>query len=97
MRFLELKIGDKLIKDQQRIHQVLEEEGFDWLIDSEIEGAKIEIKNSTIIWNDGYFNGDWFYGIFKSGEFWGTFQNGILEGGEFNGEFISGINKMTKN
>ncbi len=91
MRFLELHYKDNIITNNIIIHQILENEKLHWLIDSEIEGAKIEIKNNTLIWHDGYFFGNWYYGIFKGGEFHGNFQNGILEGGVFRGNFVSGI------
>lgn len=92
MRFNKLIIGDKITTNQKEIVDILEEKGFDWLIDSEIENASIEIKNKTLIWNSGdYYTGNWHYGIFKSGNFYGTFVNGIFEGGNFKGKFLSGI------
>ena len=91
MRFKELKYNDDTIYNINKIHQILEKEKLQWLIDSEIEEAKIEIKNKTLIWHNGYFFGDWHYGIFKEGEFHGNFENGILEGGNFYGNFVSGI------
>ena len=92
MRFNELVYKDKKITNQNTILGILEKNQFHWLIDSEIENAKIEIRNNTLIWHDGsYYSGNWYYGIFKGGEFYGTFENGILEGGIFKGEFISGI------
>jgi hypothetical protein len=48
MRFKELTIGDKKIVNEKYILDILEEKGFNWLIDSEIEDAIIEIKNNTI-------------------------------------------------
>ena len=91
MRFLELKYNGETITQNNKILNILEKEQLQWLIDSEVEQAKIEIKNKTLIWNDGYFFGDWHYGIFKGGEFHGNFENGILEGGDFKGNFVSGI------
>jgi hypothetical protein len=93
MRFNELIIDGKIIKSTSKINLILKDYGFNWLIDSEFESAKIEIKNNTIIWHDGkYYVGDWHYGIFKNGEFWGNFINGIFENGEFKGKWYSGIN-----
>lgn len=86
MRYLELKIDDKVIRNQKKIEQILESNKFYWLIDSELENAKIEIKKNTIIWHDGYFFGNWHYGIFKNGEFHGNWINGIFEGGNFLGK-----------
>lgn len=91
MRFLELKYNNNIISDNRIIEKYLKEEKLQWLLESEIEDAKIEIKNNTLIWNDGYFFGNWHYGIFKGGEFHGNFENGILEGGNFYGNFVSGI------
>lgn len=92
MRFNKLIIGDLIITNQKEIIDILEVKGFDWLIDSEIEDAIIEIKKETLIWHGGdYFTGNWDYGIFKSGNFYGTFVNGIFEGGNFKGKFLSGI------
>lgn len=92
MKFIEVKYNDNTINNISIINKVLEKEKLQWLMDCEIEAAKIEIKNNTLIWHDGYFFGNWKYGIFKGGEFHGRFENGILEGGEFKGEFVSGIN-----
>ncbi len=94
MRFLELQYNGNIITNNSIINKILEEEKLQWLIDSEIENAKIEIKNNTLIWHDGYFYGDWHYGIFKGGEFHGNFENGILEGGNFRGNFVSGVKLM---
>jgi hypothetical protein len=92
MRFKELIYGDKQIDNPREIEKILERNNFDWLIDSEIENAKIEIKNNTLIWNGGdYYSGFWYYGIFKNGNFYGTFENGIFENGNFYGKFLSGI------
>ena len=74
MRFKELFIGDVQITDQKKIVDALEKRGFDWLIDSEIDNASIEIKKDTLIWNDGdFYSGNWQYGIFKSGNFYYSF------------------------
>jgi hypothetical protein len=94
MRILELKYEDKIFTDNSKIKEILDKENLNWLQESEIEGAKIEVKKNTLIWHDGYFFGNWHYGIFKGGQFHGRFQNGILEGGDFKGEFISGVNLM---
>jgi hypothetical protein len=91
MRFLEFKYEGDIVTKISKINNILESENMNWLLESEIENAKIEIKNKTLIWHDGYFFGNWHYGIFKGGEFHGVFRNGILEGGNFQGEFRSGI------
>lgn len=92
MRYLELISNGKGYTGTRQINEILEKENFHWLIDSEIEGAKIEIKNSTLIWHDGdYLSGNWHYGIFKGGNFWGKWENGIFENGNFKGKWQSGI------
>lgn len=95
MRFLELKFNDETFTKKSEIDNILESQELSWLQEAEIENAKIEVRKKTLIWHDGYFFGNWHYGIFKNGEFHGTFQNGILEGGDFQGEFVSGVNLMT--
>jgi len=93
MRFIELLYNGDKITNQSKIESVLEKTNLHWLIDSELENAKIEIKKNTLIWHDGvYYSGHWEYGIFKGGTFHGIFENGIFENGIFNGKFISGIN-----
>jgi hypothetical protein len=93
MGYQELKVGGKVYTNQQEIIKVLKNNQFYWLIDSEIEGAIIEIKNSTIIWNGGnFYSGDWQYGIFRGGNFYGNWVNGIWESGNFAGKWQSGIN-----
>jgi len=92
MRFLELVHGDSKITNARHITEILEQKKFHWLIDSEVESAKIEIKNNTLIWHSGiFYSGYWHYGIFKGGDFYGVFENGIFENGNFKGKFESGI------
>ena len=92
MRYFELIYGGKTYTNTKQINDILEKEELFWLLDSEFERAKIEIKNGTLIWHDGdYLSGNWHYGIFKSGNFFGNFQNGIFENGNFKGKWQSGI------
>ena len=49
MRYYELKYRDKVYTNPKDIHDILFNEKFYWLIDSEIENAQLEIKNNTII------------------------------------------------
>lgn len=94
MDFSELKYGNRTYTNKRQILNILESEKFYWLIDSECEGAKIEVSNGTLIWHDGIFmSGNWQFGIFKNGEFYGNWENGIWEDGKFNGNWISGIKK----
>jgi hypothetical protein len=92
MNFLELKYKGKTYTTNSKILEILTNEKLYWLIDSEVDGAIIEIHNSTLIWHEGIFmSGDWHYGIFKNGGFYGKWKNGIWENGYFNGNWISGI------
>lgn len=93
MRFIELKYRNKAYTNQSEIIDILKNQKFYWLIDSEVENAQLELKNDTIIWNGGnFYNGDWYYGIFRNGKFYGNWENGIWENGEFLGKWLSGIN-----
>lgn len=97
MNIEELNYKGKSYKNSREINQILRQEKLFWLIDSEVDKAKIEIKNSTVIWYEGvYISGNWNYGIFKNGGFYGNWKNGIFEGGYFNGKWETGIN-LTKN
>ena len=49
MRYLELNYREKTYTSNNEIHDILLKEEFYWLIDSEIENAKLEIKNNTLI------------------------------------------------
>ena len=92
MRFKELIYNGKKLTNQSAILDILEKNNLNWLIDSEVEDAQIEIRKNTLIWHGGtYYSGSWYYGIFKDGDFYGTFENGIFENGNFKGKFISGV------
>ncbi len=94
MRYAELLIDNKSIKSQSKIEDLLISQKFYWLVDSEIEDAKIEIKKNTIIWHSGnFYSGEWKFGVFKNGNFYGNWENGIFEGGNFKGNWNSGINQ----
>ena len=97
MRYKELIIEGKSIKSQNQIDSILKQNKFYWLIDSEIENAKIEIRKNTLIWHSGnFYSGDWEYGVFKEGSFFGNFINGIFENGNFKGNWKSGINLQSE-
>jgi hypothetical protein len=91
MRFKTLLLDGQKITSSKKIAEILDQKKFHWLIDSTVVDAEIELKNNTLIWHNGTFNGDWHYGIFKNGTFYGTFENGIWEDGNFKGKFLSGI------
>ena len=93
MRYSELNYRGKTYTNVNEINDILLKEKFYWLIDSEIENAQLEIKNNTLIWNNGsFYTGNWYYGIFKNGSFCGNWENGIWENGNFDGKWCSGIN-----
>ena len=59
MRYFELIYGGKTYTNTKQINDILEKEELFWLLDSEFERAKIEIKNGTLIWHDGdYLSGN---------------------------------------
>jgi hypothetical protein len=92
MKFKQITYKDKAYKNIDTIVEILKEEEFYWLIDSEISNAVIEIRKNTLIWHDGvYLNGNWHYGVFKGGEFYGNWLNGIFEDGLFSGKWNSGL------
>jgi hypothetical protein len=93
MEYLELTFDGKTYTNQRQIINILKENKLFWLIDAEVDGAKIEINKGTVIWYEGIFmSGDWYYGIFKNGGFYGNWLNGIFEDGFFDGKWNSGIN-----
>ena len=97
MKYKSLKVKDKSYNNHNEVESKLNDLNFHWIIDSEFEKADIEIKNNTIIWNDGiWLNGMWEFGIFLNGEFYGIWKNGIFESGEFKGKWISGIDYTGK-
>lgn len=94
MRFKEVKVGERILTNPIQINKELTTNNLDWLIDSEIENAEIEIKHKTLIWKNGNYNaGKWHYGIWKFGNFKGVWENGIWENGSFEGKWKSGIGK----
>jgi hypothetical protein len=48
MRYIELKYQSKTYTNESEINDILREQNFYWLIDSEIENAQLEIKNKTL-------------------------------------------------
>jgi hypothetical protein len=92
MKYKELNFNGETYTDQSSIETILKENNFYWLIDGEFENATIELKNNTILWDDGtWLNGNWKYGIWLGGTFHGVWENGIFEDGVFKGEWESGI------
>ena len=78
MRYSELNYRGKTYTNVNEINDILLKEKFYWLIDSEIENAQLEIKNNTLIWNNGsFYTGNWYYGIWENGNFDGKWCSGI--------------------
>lgn len=97
MKYKSLTIDEKVYTNQKDIEKRLKDQNFYWVIDAELEDAEVEIKNNTLVWNNGkWFHGNWEFGIFNNGEFHGIWDNGIFEGGTFKGKWISGINYTEK-
>lgn len=98
-RYVELKIGNKKYTESYLINDILIKNKFNWIIDAEIENARIELyKDSgdklTLIWNAGtWITGTWEFGVFRAGEWrYGTWNNGVWYNGVWkNGTFNTGI------
>lgn len=93
-RYKQLKYEGKEYIEASQINEILIDENLGWLIDCEIENARIEIQNSTLIWNAGlWYNGTWVYGVWRDGEWrYGVWENGVWYNGTFkNGIFKSGL------
>jgi len=99
MKYNSLVIKDKVYRSVIDIERLLIKNYFHWVVDAEIENAKIEIKNNTLIWYSGtWYAGTWEFGIWVDG-IWvsGLWKNGIWEGGQWqSGNFKSGIDKTGK-
>lgn len=92
MRYREIKIDGRKLSGEYEAACALSAAGLNWLVDSEVEDAVIEVLNGTVIWHGGDFlSGYWRYGIFKAGSFHGVWEGGIFEGGEFSGRWLDGI------
>ena len=94
-RFSELKINNKTISNTKEIEVFLSSSDFYWLLDCELDNAKLEIIDNILYWNNGiFYYGDWKWGVWKGGEFrGGYFNGGIFYDGIFNGEWITGVKK----
>jgi len=103
MRYKEFKNEGKIITEYFKIDEILAKNKMHWLLNAEIENARLEIFKNTLVFNSGtWFNGIFEYGVirnihWKFGEFvngvWydGTFCNGIFKSGLiYEGKFILG-------
>lgn len=94
MRYNELKYDGQSISEQWKIDEILLEHKFSWLVNAEIQNARLEIINNTLVWNAGiWYNGSWKFGVFRDGEWkYGTWENGVWYNGKWKGGiFKSGI------
>ncbi len=94
MRYNELKFDGKIYTEQWKIDEILIDKGFKWVVNSEIENARLEILKDTLIWNAGiWYNGTWEFGVFRDGEWkYGTWEGGVWYNGKWkDGTFKSGI------
>lgn len=93
MRIKRLIIGNEFITNNYDIKTTLNNYGFNWLNDVEIDNAVIEIKNGKIYWHSGiFYYGTWEYGIVLNGEFrYCEWKNGIFYNGKFRGVWMDGI------
>ncbi|NDF16848.1 MAG: hypothetical protein EB079_02615 [Verrucomicrobia bacterium] len=97
MGISELVFNKKALKSKKDILDVLRKLELYWLIDSECEGACIEIEKNTVIWHSGlYLTGDWNFGIFLNGDFRGNWINGIWGDGLFDDDIYQKI-EISKN
>lgn len=103
MRIKELKFENKVFTEEYQINEILINNKFNWVIDCEIQDARLEITKDTLIWNAGlFYSGVWKYGVFRNGEWrFGTWENGVWYNGVwkdglfkngliFNGKFYHG-------
>jgi len=94
MRYNELKYDTKTYTEQWKIDEILIENGFKWLVNAEIENARLEILKDTLVWNAGiWYNGSWEFGVFRDGEWkYGTWEGGVWYNGKWkDGTFKAGI------
>lgn len=94
LRYSELKYNGETYTEQWKIDEILIKNKFNWMVNAEIKNARLEIFNTTLVWNGGiWYNGDWYFGVWRDGEWrYGTWQNGVFYNGTWkNGTFKSGI------
>lgn len=94
LRYSELKYNGQTYTEQWKIDEILLKNKFNWMVNSEIKNARLEIFNDTLVWNGGiWYAGEWHFGVFRDGE-WrsGTWENGVWYNGTWqNGTFKSGL------
>ena len=85
IRIKELKYNGKTYTRKFEIDEILIDNGLNWVLDCELENARIEIVKDTLVFNAGiFYNGIWEYGVFRDGDVRNiTFQNGVIYNGTF--------------
>ncbi len=85
IRYIELKYNGKVYNQKFEIDEILLENGLNWFLDAEIENARIEIQNKTLIFNAGIiYNCIWEYGVIRDCDARNiTFLNGVIYNGIF--------------
>lgn len=98
-RFEELILENgTVLKDNRPIEQWLYTSPFAWLLECELDGVKIQIKDNILNWNSGLlYWGLWKWGVWHNGEFRsGTWLGGIFLNGIFKGKWMNGVFKKGK-
>lgn len=84
-RYKELKYNGKTYTQKYQIDEILLEKKLNWVLDAEMENARLEIMKDTLIFNGGIiFNAIWEYGVIRNGEIRNiVFLNGVIYDGVF--------------
>ena len=110
-RFIKLSVdGDKSITTSKQIEGWLYNSPYYWILECELDGVILSIKDNILCWEDGtFYYGTWQFGIWKKGQFrsghWlggvfyegvfkGNWNRGVWKGGEFKGKDLSGSRFM---
>ena len=94
MRYKEFKEEGKLITEDFKINEVLAKHKMHWVLNAELEDARLGIFKNTLVFNSGtWYNGIFEYGVFRNGHWkFGEFVNGVWYNGIwYNGLFKSGL------
>jgi hypothetical protein len=93
-RFEQLQLEDgTILRDSRPIEKYLYTSPFYWLLECELDGVKIKIKDGVLYWQSGVlYWGNWRWGVFEGGSFRsGTWHGGIFTGGTFSARWLNGV------
>ncbi len=92
-RFISLSVDGQTITSNSLIERWLSTSPYYWMLECEVDGAQLEVKDNILVWKSGTFYwGEWQWGIFKSGEFRsGSWLGGIFFDGIFKGNWHRGV------